>query len=214
MTQMLASPERAAFYEDSPILTQETALEKFARWEAGNLVTSEMVAIGDITPTPEEAVLLQSRRLLRDNYDLVAPESSLHPATLALGSALVALARRDMERGGLEGDLTWNIRAGNYRDRVHREVWHTDNFRHPSVRWTVALGVGSTRGASGLVSKSDILTVGDLRPGIPVESGSILQPVVHPEGTVMRFMNSADIHAGPQGDGGRIMAQATLKLHR
>lgn len=210
----MASPERAAFYDDSVVLTQDEALAKFDGWWAGDLVSSDMVPVGLIEPTLDEQLLLESRRMARDGYRELRPDGSLDVATQALGSALLALVRRDMERGGLEGELTTTMRAGSYLDRTHREVWHSDNFRHPSVRWTAAWGVGSTRGARGIISKSDVLLVGDLHPNITVGPGSILEPIVQPEGTVMRFMNAADIHAGPVGDGGRIMAQATLRLAR
>lgn len=210
----MASPERAAFYDDSTVLIQDEAVAKFDGWWAGDLVTSDMTAVGLIETTLEEQMLLASRRMTRDNYGELAEGSSLHVATQALGAALLGIVRRDMERGGLEGELTTTVRAGNYIDRIHREVWHSDNFRHPSVRWTAAWGVGSTRGARGYISRSDVLTVGDLRPNLTVEQGNILVPIVEPEGTVLRFMNSADIHAGPVGDGGRIMAQATLRLAR
>jgi hypothetical protein len=214
MTQMMASPERAAFYDDSAVLTQDEALSKFDSWWAGDLVTSDMVSVGLIEPTLEEQLLLESRRMTRDGYGELTQGSNLHLATQALGATLIALVQRDMERGGLEGELSTTMRAGNYIDRTHRELWHSDNFRHPSVRWTAAWGIGSTRGARGYISNSDVLSVGDLHPGIAVEQGSILEPIMQPEGTVLRFMNTADIHAGPIGDGGRIMAQATLRLTR
>ncbi len=56
MTQPLALPERAAFYEDSHILTQESALAKHNAWVAGELVTSQMIAVGRITPTQRKKI--------------------------------------------------------------------------------------------------------------------------------------------------------------
>lgn len=211
MTRPLASPERAAFYDDSHILTQESALAKHRAWEAGELVTSQMVAIGRITPTQEEENFFQSRQLQRNDYRLIEPSSNLRGIQL-LGDALLTIVQQDMERGNLQGELVHKIHAGYYRDHIHREVWHSDNFSHPSVRWTVSFGVGSTRCATGHIQKSDILRVGDLRPNTLGAPGNDLQPATYANGEVLRFMNSADIHAGPKGDGARIMAQATLRL--
>ena len=211
MTRPLASPERAAFYEDSHILTQESALAKHNAWVAGELVTSQMIAVGRITPTQEEENFFQSRQLCRNDYRLIEPNSNLRGIRF-LGDALLTIVQQDMERGDLQGELVHKIHAGYYRNRIHREEWHSDNFSYPSVRWTVSFGIGSTRCATGHIRRSDILHVGDLRPNTSVAPGNNLQPATYANGEVLRFMNSADIHAGPEGNGGRIMAQATLRL--
>lgn len=212
MTRPFASPERAAFYEDSHILTQESALAKHNAWVAGELVTSQMIAVGRITPTPEEENFFQSRQLRCNDYRLIEPSSNLRGIRL-LGDALLTIVQQDMERGDLQGELVHKIHAGFYRDGIHREAWHSDNFSYPSVRWTVSFGIGSTRCATGHIRRSDILHMGDLRqPNTSVAPGNNLQPATYANGEVLRFMNSADIHAGPEGDGSRVMAQATLRL--
>jgi hypothetical protein len=171
---------------------------------------SDMVRIDAIAPSIGNLVLC-GRKMLKTAYGKLEEESPLYTQTHELMERFQAIVRADAEQSELEGILRFATWAGNYSDSVHRETWHSDNFNHPSVRWTAAFGVGSTAGARGMVCKKNTLSCGDLGPGMVGEDRQ-LRPLYFPEGTVTRFMNSGDIHAGPWGNGARIMLQATLRL--
>ncbi|MEK7153422.1 MAG: hypothetical protein AAB834_05720, partial [Patescibacteria group bacterium] len=188
------------------------ALAKHKAWWAGDSVRSQITPVVFIFPTEEEQSLLTRRRILTSTYTRLSEYSTLRPDTHNLNQAFMSLVMADVERCGLKGELRSAVRAGHYRERTHREPWHSDNFGRPSVRWTAALGIGSTQGAMGMTARKDITRIGNLLSSIAVEPDGQLEPSIHEPGTLLRFMNSADIHGGPAGDGGRIMVQATLLL--
>lgn len=207
-----APSERATLYPDAPLLGQQEAKQKFTAWWAGNVVRSEVVPVGIVGPTPDELVALQGRRMARTNYGALDEQAPLWPATTDAMSAFAGLVLHDITRCGLQGQLRTAVWAGHYRQQIHREPWHSDNFHYPSVRWTATVGVGSTAGAVGEVCESHVSRAGDLLPEVTVGEAGQLQPQTYEPGIVLRFMNSGDIHAGPPKDGARIMLQATLEL--
>jgi hypothetical protein len=208
-------PGRAVFYPDSAAITAKEIRKKFNSWNAGEEVSSCMEAVGFVTPIEAEEVFLISKRIGQRSYGRVRDEtSSFWGDTRALGSVVMQIALRDMQRGGLHGDLKLDVLAGHYEER-HRELLHTDGYsERPSIRWLVAQGAGTTVGTSGHVSKADTLFVGDLSYDMPVGPGRQLELVEFPVGTAQRFMNVADIHAGPKIEGARMLASATLYLDR
>jgi hypothetical protein len=210
---MSIAPEapRTGFDQYSPALEQNQALAKFRAWQADEVITSTMANVGIVAPYLG-SLILSGRKIHKTSYGEVKPGSTLYTQTDELMYHFSLITQADIERCELHGNLRFAVWAGNYSDPVHREVWHSDNFDHPSVRWTAAFGVGSTVGAAGNMSRSHTLKSGDIGPSVTVGKDGQLRPLLFPEGAVTRFMNSGDIHGGPYGNGARIMLQATLGL--
>ena len=202
---------QTTFYEDSPPLSQRQTTAKFSAWQRGDYIHSTVTEVG-MVPVHLGAALLSSRKILKTGYGIMGPLSNLHTPAIELLSKLHDVVCADIRRSDLQGDLRLTVWAGNYADGVHREAWHSDNFSHPSVRWTAAFGVGATRGAEGTVRKAHTNRNGDLRPQITVGPNGQLQELTFAQGAITRFLNTGDIHAGPIGDGARVMLQATLRL--
>jgi hypothetical protein len=174
-------------------------------------VVSDVTAVGAL-PNPEEILAVAEEEIAERDFDLVmGPELHLPYVQLPL-EGLTSIVKTDMQRSGLQGNLIIDVMAGNYNPAVHREGWHTDNYTKPSVRWSIAAGVGATIGTTGVVNKSQIIGHGNLKPNVPVNDQSPLRPVTFSEGEVVRFSNTGDIHAGPAGNGPRVFLSATLRL--
>jgi len=209
MTSTLEMPE-AGLFADSRITTQAEIIAKHNAWWNGETVFSTMDAVGRIPHSLGILALLHSKRMLRTPYGIVKNDSLLLQ-TKELTDALREIALADIERCGLEGELWGAVYAGNY-DRRSRQPRHVDNYRQPSIRWTVSAGSLATPGTAGMLRKGDTLTTGDLHPDITVAPGGRLEPLDFSELIVVRFMQSGDLHGGPDGDGPRIMGQQTLRL--
>jgi len=77
-----------------------------------------------------------------------------------------------------------------------------------------AYGVGSTRGAIGEVHVDQFYSFSDILPSYDPDfpDSELTALPVAPEGTVQRFMNTADVHATPIGQGARVLLAATITL--
>lgn len=205
--------ERAHLITDTmrPLPGQEAIQEQHDRWYAGEPVQSEVTPVGIIKPTAAELAAIRSNELLGVPYQTRGSAYPLWRHTEELRESLDRIVAADMERCGLDGELVKGGKAGNYVGRTDREPPHSDNFRSPVLRWTVAVGVGATIGYSGLIPKADTHDLGHVEPG----GGKGLREVTFPDPTVTRFVGSGGIHAGPFGNGGRILLISTLLLpHR
>lgn len=216
---MAPAPERAVtYFDDAPRLNRQDALAKFDAWRAGLVVSSTAAAVGRLTLTPDEYLFVSSARLVREPYTMLKEGSPAAERLSGLRTAFLEVVDKDMEASGLGGRVRKNVVfAGNYGPG-NQEPWHSDDHQDASVRYVVAFGdAGSTRSATGTVSSADIernnVNGGDLLPHVGIGPGQQLEEAApYAEGTIVRFMNIADIHAGPVGSGARIMLQATVLL--
>jgi len=215
MALEILSPERAVFYPDSSPITTEEIREKFDAWNAGEEVSSHMEAVGFVMPSEDEKAFLANERTGQHTFKGIRRETvPFWNDTRALGATVTQIALHDMQRSGLQGELDVFVMAGYYGATYRQpEPLHTDDLsKQPSIRWVVAQGAGTTIGTKGRVSRADAPSPGDLSQDIPVGPGKQLELVEFPVGTVQRFMNIADIHAGPKAEGARMLAIATLYL--
>lgn len=205
--------ERSHLYTDSPPTSQSEVVDHFNGWRNGESVQSNVVAVGLIAPTPEEIAFLNSSRMRHAYGGLYDQETDDWHRVASLERSLEAVVRADMERGGLDGILDLDASMG-YFGHGEREPLHSDENSQPTLRWTVAVGVGATVGANGLVDRNMVGDGGDIHSGrVEVGPGKQLKPVTFRENEVVRFRNSGDIHGGPEGTGPRIFVLATLSFH-
>ena len=202
------------FNESSSPLDTAVVMQRWEDWRMGRPVTSELTQVGTIPLTFDLSALLQGVRMQRSSYGELTSAARLYtnPAVVELRGLLQHVVEADIARSDFDGRLAVISWAGMYSNSVHKEAWHSDNFRKPSVRWTVAYGIGSTLGAAGILTKGDTISSGDLGQDITVGPGCQLEPVTFPMSSVVRFMSTGDIHGGPHGNGPRIMGQATLAI--
>lgn len=203
--------EGVSFYHDSAQLTVPEVLDNFRNWEADSEVSSSLVAVGAIAPYLG-ATLLAGRKVMTSPYGTLPANSSLRDLAEPAMAALLEIVQLDRDRGDLDGILRTELLVGKFLARRHSEVWHSDNFMWPSVRWTVSFGKGATRGATGRLRRGDTLDCGDFAGQVGNGPTDQLRPIAFPPGTVVRFQNNADIHAGPLGNGARALLQATLEV--
>lgn len=207
----LAVDDRSHVYPDAPRLSAADLWERKYAW-GQQAVNSCVTAVGLIEPTEAEIAAINNWNPRDNPFGYIKESSSEWPDTAQARASFDSLVRTDMERNGLEGDLLFATKAGLFEPR-HSEPLHSDNFGSASVRWTVAMGLGSTIGANGMVSRSDTnIHSGNLLEHVEVGPDKQLEPVTFREGEVVRFMNDGDIHAGPEGRGMRLLLVATLFL--
>lgn len=204
--------ERSHLFTDAPPIHQADILRRKYEWQQNIPVTSTVTAAGFIEPTPEEAHEIRHPLLTAANYGSVQMGGRLWRPAADLHDSLGKVVRADIERNGLEGNLLFEAKVGNFAQQRHSEPFHSDNAPGAYVRWTVAVGIGSTIGANGMISRAETTLAGDIKETVKVGAGEQLEPVRFREGEVVRFMGSGDVHAGPQGEGGRIFLVATLHV--
>ncbi|HSX32287.1 MAG TPA: hypothetical protein VLF43_03430 [Candidatus Saccharimonadales bacterium] len=210
MSVTLEAPQ-PIFYSDSAILTPEQVRTKCVDWHMHKKVMSTVTAVGAL-PNPGQILSAAEPEIEEREFDVVTgPDLHLPYLEIPL-EGLKKIVKTDMQRSGLQGNLLIVAMAGKYDQDRHREKWHTDNLEKPSVRWSVAAGVGATLGATGIVNKAQLVGHGNLDPNIPVNEQSALRPRTFSEGEVVRFCNAGDIHAGPFGNGPRVFLSTTLRL--
>lgn len=213
----VATGRKTRLFANTTTLTSGAVFERHADWNAGRTVSSGLVAVGNLSLSEEEVLFLGGRRLLGDSYSLLSEGSAPWQRLGVLRSAFLSLVMEDAGHTDLASgrSMTTRVFAGQYSAEHDAEPWHADDHPDVSVRYAVAYGVGSTLSAVGLVSRSDIVADGpnrgDLLPNVPLGPEGQLDPVDHPTGTILRW-TAPDIHAGPAGEGTRVLLQTTIYL--
>lgn len=192
-------------------LDYDSLQDRHVRWWGVRPVDSTFTGVGLIKPTPEEIAALGSREMTETKYGMISTDSPLWEHVAALDESFRRVVEADIERHSLDGDLRTSVRTGRYTE-ADREPPHSDNLSPNTVRWTAAIGLGSTIGYNGTVSLAHINNAGDLLGDVGIGEGKQLQEVTFPEGHIIRFRGCGDIHAGPLRTGGRILLMATLHL--
>ena len=205
----------STFYSQSLPLTAAANAKRARAWRDGFTVQSATQAIGLVSVTGIKAVFSElcvdrdEPRVTFSRDNKPAPELLTVIQAAFQKVAAEDIARSDLRTRSIPGTLTGY--CGYYTaDEVKANKWHTDNW--PGVRWTVAWGPpGSTRGAHGLVSASDVDPGGFLKADL-IGRDRRLQEVLYPVGTVIRLYTKGDIHAGPPITGLRLFMAADLDV--
>jgi hypothetical protein len=203
-------------FEGVPILTPADVHEKYQRWNAGERVRSDLVALGQIALTPDEQWVLD-RDLYRQNFIPLEPRDSLGRTFGNLRATLRVVARADMDRAGVvDPALDQVMHGGYFRRQEDREGWHINGSPEPTVLYTVVHGAAPTRGLLGELSLDDIIweegpDFGHFKPDVPIGQGQRLEPVDFASGTVLRY-TTIDGHASGDVNGGRMASQVKVIL--
>lgn len=196
---------------DTPPLTFDRVVAKYAAWRRGGSIRSEVQVIGNLPPTADELRLLGSGVLFANNYTQINQDQPVFAGLRRSRQAFLDAVRADAQECGLPTRGNSRTLAGYFRHE-QSEAWHSDDHMHESVRYVRVVGTGPTRGTIGEVSRSDVVedgvNRGDLIHPEIVAIGGQLEPVEFQSGDILRF--SLDIHAGGLGTGTRILQQATL----
>lgn len=201
--------ERAYLFKGVPGVTREEILDRRTQWEGEQPVRSRPVATGIVLPTDEEVAAVSGPAFAETPFTMINSNNPLWDKTTSLSASFMKLVEADMERNGIAGRPRPTTSAGNFTE-PNRQPFHSENLASASVFWTVAVGVGATIGANGIVSISDTNFRGDLEEHVEVGLGKQLEEVTFPVGTVVRLMGQGDVHASPRGNGGRIFMTAVL----
>ena len=204
----------ATFNEDVPPLPPTELLEKRRAWRAGEVVRSEVVAIGTIALAGDESWVLK-RNLYGANFGYIHPKSELGQAFKHVSTGLWLMARYDMSRAGADLQTDSLMHGGYFRGSTDNAPWHTNTDTDPTWLYTVVHGAGPTRGLKGTMSRDDIVTgrskdMGYFRPEVPIGPGQRLEPVDFPPGTVLRY--TIDGHASGDTTGLRLLTQTKVVL--
>jgi hypothetical protein len=205
-----ASP--AGFNIDSkPYTIEEARAENAAFWCTSTPILSDMVSVGAVPESQGIRSLLGHRDIISRTYSEY--DYLTEPSMLESMEAFQEIVQADCARGKLLGPCNWGVDVGNFGEAFDSQPWHHDGYTHLSVRWLMARGVGSVRGARGQSKYSDFdKDSNNLLDHLRPQTNSRLTTLLFPEGEVLRFANTGHIHAGPLGDGVRMLMSATVDL--
>lgn len=200
--------ERSYLLRDVPPLNERHIRDQHTAWWEDKPVTSSVVTSGLIVPTTEEIAALGSPEVAGRRYAHVGSDDPLWGRLGGIMDSLLEVVAADMEQNGLKGDRRIiDLVAGRMASQDY-EYPHSDNYSSPTVTWTMALGTGSTIGYTGSISKAETT----YHRFIETEKGKQLTPVVFPQGNVVRFTGSGDIHGAPKNFDVRILARVVFFL--
>jgi hypothetical protein len=213
-------------------ITEAEVHERYAQWEAGEVVESSSTPIAEFKITPEEEAILRAVDL---PYDIISQGTlgrADHPHSQKvtgmseeqlrtlheIDQRFVAAVAADAERNGFgpPSNMQHVTAVGNFGDNYSDVLdWHVDRFGEPTLRYVLALGdAGATRFAHGPNQKDQTDQSGSIRDPAYVNTapGGTHQEVKYPHGVIVRFMSNTDWHATPTEEGFRVFFTTSVRV--
>lgn len=215
-------------------LTNETFWNTWDHWQAGETVQSVSEVIAELPISEEDWDTLMAyegefigvsvyalrgewehdQEFLRTRYNGLTPE--LLQILIKIQDAFTEIVERDGERGDLgpvRHPYDTELRFGWFDPQEEELGWHADHPDDgPTVRYVVSYG---GERLNTMFSHSP-LNKSQMRYGIPLiqQANVAINPVSHPNGSVVRFMSHYSLHGTPRGAGKRLFFSSSLTPER